>query len=869
MALQQFIYQHVGCPLDTCQAGKFELAATETVQITLDPKNPDWTLEFTADVVSVTKTDAGRDYLLEYDDAVLGAGGVMFEGCDIASIEPYCCCDELDARVTVLEALADSDTTYTISETLTTNPDGSKTKEFTLTGTDGSVQVFTFTDTDTVDVSQLSAAGFDAGGNFLLSHTTTAGNTTIPIPVGVQTVTTNTQADGDIEIIADGVVIGLFPADDDSGNVTEVINVDGSTTYTHIPSGFSWTTNLPSDDTAATYDPATQTITFADGQTKQITDCCVTDFQYNPTGGVGGTPVYEITVTETTTGATSVLTAVAGVLTDIEQNAAGDWEVFENGVLVETITDSQIADTDTNASIVDNGDGTTTITNNLGQSYTSGATSSETYLSTIIEDVDGRQQDATPADNKLLTDRTINATRQHSVAGVAGLSVAAMDSNHSADGGVTAVTTDHDTLVQASANVEASGVRSSVETSANLINRGVSSTVSSTVGLNASDQTFVVPAFTGGTVSYRRGIIETDSSNISVTSSSNFDIINSQRVSYQASSASKIENGVSITFSSVSNSYSLDSNQCSLISSGRTFLEGSLHSGGIGVTAGAHIKDSTSSFLIAGSRGDANDTPAVPGGFDWNFMDSADSCVGLSGRGNVIRGRDNVQGYGSYNAIEAVVDTNVPAPANGHTFPQRSYVGGLYARVAHTGCHTEALYSGGTLNQFSSQNHGEFAVRATGGVRFVTNQTNNAIGVALAPNGSSWTTLSDPAQKDFVGETEDALGKLNKLSVQDGHYKEQEMRRVAKMRNLKGKKQSGESEFEEVDLEEQYFEDTKDRVLRPFIRADEWAKLGYGLGDGKTVEFNDVSVLLIKAVQELSSQNETLVKRLDAIENSK
>ena len=115
MALQQFIYAHAGCPLASCEQGKFELQANENVKITLEPKNPDWTLEFKAEIISVEKTATGRNYLIEYDDVVLGAGGVIFEGCDIDSIVPFCCCDELDERVTALENTGNS---YTF------NPDG-------------------------------------------------------------------------------------------------------------------------------------------------------------------------------------------------------------------------------------------------------------------------------------------------------------------------------------------------------------------------------------------------------------------------------------------------------------------------------------------------------------------------------------------------------------------------------------------------------------------------------------------------------------------------------------------------------------------------------------------------------------------------
>ena len=109
MLLLQFIYTHEGCPLPTCEVGNYELSAGEQVEVTLDPKNPEWTPVFVADVVAVERTSTGRNYTIEYDDEVIGASGIMFEGCDIKKIEPYCCCDDLDRRVTDLEARVDSD----------------------------------------------------------------------------------------------------------------------------------------------------------------------------------------------------------------------------------------------------------------------------------------------------------------------------------------------------------------------------------------------------------------------------------------------------------------------------------------------------------------------------------------------------------------------------------------------------------------------------------------------------------------------------------------------------------------------------------------------------------------------------------------
>ena len=127
MLLLQFIYTHEGCPLPTCEIGNYELSAGEQVEVTLDPKNPEWTTTFVADVVAVERTSTGRNYTIEYDDEVIGASGIMFEGCDIKKIEPYCCCDDLDRRVTDLEARVDSDVHVLEGQTVVPDANGMAT----------------------------------------------------------------------------------------------------------------------------------------------------------------------------------------------------------------------------------------------------------------------------------------------------------------------------------------------------------------------------------------------------------------------------------------------------------------------------------------------------------------------------------------------------------------------------------------------------------------------------------------------------------------------------------------------------------------------------------------------------------------------
>ena len=99
----QFIYQHEGNPLLPCNPGEFELQIGEQVTLTIEPKNPLWPSTILATIVGLNPTRSGRDYTIEFDQDLLN-GGPLFEGCDLLGVEPYCCCDALDARVSELES---------------------------------------------------------------------------------------------------------------------------------------------------------------------------------------------------------------------------------------------------------------------------------------------------------------------------------------------------------------------------------------------------------------------------------------------------------------------------------------------------------------------------------------------------------------------------------------------------------------------------------------------------------------------------------------------------------------------------------------------------------------------------------------------
>lgn len=70
---------------------------------------------------------------------------------------------------------------------------------------------------------------------------------------------------------------------------------------------------------------------------------------------------------------------------------------------------------------------------------------------------------------------------------------------------------------------------------------------------------------------------------------------------------------------------------------------------------------------------------------------------------------------------------------------------------------------------------GQFKVRATGGVRFVTNAADTA-GVVLFPGNSAWSSISDRNMKHDIRELdgEDVLARLARMPVSEWSYKAQD-----------------------------------------------------------------------------------------------
>lgn len=105
-----------------------------------------------------------------------------------------------------------------------------------------------------------------------------------------------------------------------------------------------------------------------------------------------------------------------------------------------------------------------------------------------------------------------------------------------------------------------------------------------------------------------------------------------------------------------------------------------------------------------------------------------------------------------------------------------SFASGTYAKANHNGTFVWADSSG--LVNFESTIANEFSVRATGGVRFVSEidgAGSPTAGVQLAAGGGSWSSLSDRAAKERVSTVDGVavLQQLAQIPIHTWNYKSQ------------------------------------------------------------------------------------------------
>jgi hypothetical protein len=182
--------------------------------------------------------------------------------------------------------------------------------------------------------------------------------------------------------------------------------------------------------------------------------------------------------------------------------------------------------------------------------------------------------------------------------------------------------------------------------------------------------------------------------------------------------------------------------------------------------------------VISGGGGNrATDLYAVVGGGGRNQAAGPHATVG-GGLSNSASGTNSAVGGGWANQTPGHAAA-VPGGALNLAAGGGSFAAGSAARALHDG---SFVWSDGDgvidLQLFSSTTINEFAVRARGGVRFVsaidTNGSNTA-GVTLAPGSGSWSSLSDRnAKENFAtANTREILDKVAALPLASWNYKAQ------------------------------------------------------------------------------------------------
>ncbi len=179
-----------------------------------------------------------------------------------------------------------------------------------------------------------------------------------------------------------------------------------------------------------------------------------------------------------------------------------------------------------------------------------------------------------------------------------------------------------------------------------------------------------------------------------------------------------------------------------------------------------------------------NAVSATVAGGSFNAAYGNSPTVG-GGFGNLASNGFAVVGGGGLNVASGAIST-VPGGTYNTASGYNSFAAGYSAVAAHTGAfvwsdcwgtqlatNSFGLYGGPF---FYSATSNEFAVRATGGVRFVTavdGNGNPTAGVKLSSGGTSWATISDRnAKKNFARvDCEAVLAKLAEVPVQRWNYK--------------------------------------------------------------------------------------------------
>jgi Chaperone of endosialidase len=160
----------------------------------------------------------------------------------------------------------------------------------------------------------------------------------------------------------------------------------------------------------------------------------------------------------------------------------------------------------------------------------------------------------------------------------------------------------------------------------------------------------------------------------------------------------------------------------------------------------------------------------IAGGWGNNIGTNSDSCAIGGGLANYIgTNADSCAiGGGANNIIAANAQYATIPGGRGNAATNYAFAAGRRANANHEGSFVWGDSYDGVVASSSSN---QFTVRASGGARFFSN-TNLTAGVSLAPNGTSWSVISDRnVKKDFAPvDSRGILEKLATLPVTQWHY---------------------------------------------------------------------------------------------------
>lgn len=199
-------------------------------------------------------------------------------------------------------------------------------------------------------------------------------------------------------------------------------------------------------------------------------------------------------------------------------------------------------------------------------------------------------------------------------------------------------------------------------------------------------------------------------------------------------------------------------------------------SGGVGNEAAGH-----SASVTAGAGNQAVGIAAHVGG-GLNNAVIGDYAVVSGGRGNTIGG---VEKEGSYAVVAGGLDNRADGASASVPGGRENRADGDYSLAAGWGATVlddhdgSFLFADASRLPFVSQAPNEFAVRATGGVRFVTavDDTGAPVAGVLLPAGSgSWSVLSDRSAKNSLSPVDgrEVLDLLAGLPIYSWSYAAQE-----------------------------------------------------------------------------------------------